>query len=261
MDWINAALVVRMACTALVVIGVSWSVGAFGPLIGGALAGLPMVMGPAFFFLAQSATPAFVSLTATYTLLSLSATQAFVLCYLLSSRRHGPLACLGLAGAAWGLAALACRWLPASLGLGALLFAGVTAGAIRASRSRVDPAVAIKGQAGWPTLLLRGALAGAMVASITTASGWLGASSAGILLAFPIGYTVIATTIHEKLGAASVAATLHAALMGGCSLAVFCLSLAVLAVRLPPMVALLAATGASMAATLALVARARWRRR
>ena len=257
---INAALVIRMVGTALVVIGVSWAVGAFGPLVGGALAGLPMVMGPAFFFLAQSASPEFVSLTATYTLLSLSATQAFVLCYLMSSRRYRPLACLGLAFWAWSAAAIVCRWLPASLWLGTVLFLCVTAGAIRVSRSLVETGAAIKGQANWPTLLLRGALAGVMVASITTASGWLGASSAGILLAFPIGYTVIATTIHEKLGAASVIATLHAALMGGCSLAAFCLSLAILVMRLPPMMALLLATAASMGTTLALVLRARWRR-
>lgn len=257
---INLALLVRMVCTALVVIGVSWAVGAFGPLIGGALAGLPMVMGPAFFFLVQSASPGFVSLTATYTLISLAATQAFVLCYLMCSRRHRPLACLGLAFAAWGATAVVCRWLPASLWLGTVLFAGVTAGAIRVSRPLVDAGAVVKGQAGWPTLLLRGALAGVMVASITTASGWLGASSAGILLAFPIGYTVIATTIHEKLGSASVIATLHAALMGSCSLAAFCLSLAILVVHLPPMLALLLATVASVSTTLALVLRARWRR-
>lgn len=170
---VSPALLIRMLSTALVVIGVSWSVGAFGPLVGGALAGLPMVMGPAFFFLAQSAPPAFVSHAATYTLISLAATQAFVLCYLVLSLKHRPLACLGLALCAWSATAVACRWLPASPWLGAALFACVTAGAIRASRPLVNAAAAIKGKAGWPTLLLRGALAGAMVASITMASGLL----------------------------------------------------------------------------------------
>ena len=36
----NEALLIRMVCTGLVVIGVSWAVGAFGPIVGGALAGL-----------------------------------------------------------------------------------------------------------------------------------------------------------------------------------------------------------------------------
>ena len=263
MEWLSlhAALVIRMLCTGAVVVGVSWAVGAFGPIVGGALAGLPMVMGPAFFFLVQHASVEFVSLTATYTLISLTATQAFVLCYLLASRHHRPLASLGVALCAWTVTAVLCRMLPPSLWLGGLLFAASTMAAIRVSRRYVDKTAVARGKAGWITLLLRGALAGAMVASITTASGWLGASSAGILLAFPIGYTVIAITIHGQHGAPSVVATLHAALLGGCSLAVFCLGMAILILHVPPLLALLLAVGASMATTLSLVLRARWRRR
>ncbi|MBF5006570.1 hypothetical protein [Diaphorobacter caeni] len=257
---VNAALLIRMLCTAIVVIGVSWSVGAFGPIIGGALAGLPMVMGPAFFFLVRQAPVDFVSLTATYTLISLAATQAFVLAYLFASRRHRPLASLAIAFGAWVITAALCRMLPPYLWLGVALFVVVTWGAIRVSRPFVDRTAGTGGKAGWPLLLLRGALAGVMVASITTASGWLGASSAGILLAFPIGYTVIATTIHERYGSASVIATLHAALLGGCSLAVFCFCVAVFVQHMEPMVGLLLATVASMLTTTALVLRTRLRR-
>jgi len=254
---LNAALLIRMICTGAVVVGVSWAVGVFGPIVGGALAGLPMVMAPAFLFLVQSSPVEFVSLTATYTLISLAAIQAFVLSYLLASRRLSPWASLGVALCAWVVTAALCRILPPSLWLGCLLFAATTAGAIRVSRPYVDRTAVAKGKAGWATLLLRGALAGVMVASITTASGWLGASSAGVLLAFPIGYTVIATTIHDKHGSPSVIATLHAALLGGCSLAVFCFSVAILVWHLPPIWALLLAVGASMATTLALVLRTR----
>lgn len=257
---LNAALLIRMACTGAVVVGVSWAVGVFGPIVGGALAGLPMVMAPAFLFLVQSSSDEFVSLTATYTLISLAAIQAFVLTYLLASRRLRPMASLGMALSAWAITAVLCRMLPPSLGLGCLLFAATTATAIRVSRPYVDQAAVAKGKAGWATLLLRGALAGVMVATITTASDWLGASSAGVLLAFPIGLTVISTTIHDKHGSASVIATLHAALLGGCSLAVFCLTLASSVTHMPPMLALLVAVGASMATTLALVFRPRWHR-
>lgn len=257
---LNAALLIRMVCTGAVVVGVSWSVGVFGPIVGGALAGLPMVMGPAFLFLLQSSSVEFVSLTATYTLISLAAIQAFVLSYLLASRRLRPLASLGVALSAWVIVAVLCRMLPPSLGLGCVLFSATTAMAIRVSRPYVDRAAAAKGNAGWPALLLRGGLAGVMVAAITTASGWLGASSAGVLLAFPIGLTVISTTIHDKHGSPSVIATLHAALLGGCSLAVFCFSLAVLVLHMPPALALVLAVAASMATTFALVLRTRWRR-
>ena len=254
----NEALLIRMVCTGLVVIGVSWAVGAFGPIVGGALAGLPMVMGPAFFFLVQHSSTDFIATTATYTLISLCATQTFVLTYLFASRRHRPLPCLAISFGAWAVTAVLCRLLPPSILLGVLLFTAVTAGAIYVSRPLVVPSAKAKGNAGWTTLLLRGALAGVLVATITTASGWLGPSSAGILLAFPIGYTVIATTIHEKLGTASVIATLHAALLGGCSLAAFCLSMALLAPQVAPMTALMLATLASVGTTLALVLRSRW---
>ncbi|EJC60766.1 inner membrane protein YccA [Alcaligenes faecalis subsp. faecalis NCIB 8687] len=44
---------------------VSWSVGVFGPLIGGALAGLPMVLGPGFYFLSQQFPADYVQQAAT----------------------------------------------------------------------------------------------------------------------------------------------------------------------------------------------------
>ncbi|MPM44276.1 hypothetical protein SDC9_90954 [bioreactor metagenome] len=78
-----------------------------------------------------------------------------------------------------------------------------------------------------------------------------------MLLAFPIGYTVIATTIHQKMGAAQVISTLRSALLGGSSLAAFCLTLALLTTRLPPMAALALATAASVVTTLCLVLRSR----
>ena len=40
---------VRMGATAAVVVAVTFAVGRFGPLVGGALAGLPVVLGPGFY--------------------------------------------------------------------------------------------------------------------------------------------------------------------------------------------------------------------
>ena len=249
-----------MAATAVVVIAVSWSVGAFGPLVGGALAGLPMVLGPAFFFLIQQASPAFVAETATYTLHALSATQLFLLAYILAARRARPLAALACAATAWGLAATLCKQLPPWPGLGLLLFLVVTAAALRASAGLARSAPASSRQAALHVLLLRGALAGALVAGITLAAEWLGPAGAGVLLAFPVGYTVIATTVHEKLGAGTAMATLRSALLGGGSLAMFSLMMALLPERMASWQALAAATAGAVSLTFLLVLYSRSRR-
>jgi hypothetical protein len=251
------ALAVRMLATAFVVMAVSWAVGAFGPLIGGALAGLPIILGPGFYFLAAQAPAAFVAQTAAYALLSLCATQCFLLCYIAVAARTPPWTSLGCAVGAWLLAALALRQLPAQPVAGALLFIAVTALCLRIGRRFLLPRGPAKGKAGFGLLALRGLLAGTLVAAVTTASQWLGATGAGLLLAFPIGYSVVAITLHQKLGTASLIATLYSALLGTVSLAAFCAALALAAPHWTPNAALAWALAASMTFTLALVIRRR----
>lgn len=254
------ALLIRMTATALVVVMVSWSVGAFGPLIGGALAGLPMVLGPGFYFLAAQFPAAFVHQAASYALYSLCATQLFVLAYILAARTLTPWRTLACAVLVWLASAALLAFLPAQPWLGLAVFVLVTAGCVRLGRGAASAATAAKGKAGWGLLLLRGALAGVLVAFVTTASQWLGASGSGLLLAFPIGYTVVAVTIHQKMGAGSVIATLRSALLGTTSLAGFCTVLALSVEQMAWPLALLLAAGMSMSITLGLVFRP-WARR
>jgi alanine dehydrogenase len=77
-----AAFVFRLLATGGVVLGVTFAVGRMGPTAGGMLAGLPIVIGPGLVFLAIDETPGFVAETATFALLSLCATQSFMLAYL-----------------------------------------------------------------------------------------------------------------------------------------------------------------------------------
>ncbi|MCY1516644.1 hypothetical protein D9M68_512900 [compost metagenome] len=251
------ALAVRMLATAFVVMAVSWAVGAFGPLIGGALAGLPIILGPGFYFLSAQASPAFVAQTAAYALLSLCATQCFLLAYIATAEKTRPWTCLAYAVGAWLLAALVLRLLPASALSGGIMFVLVTGLCLRAGRRFLMPRGPARGKAGFGLLLLRGLLAGMLVAAVTTASQWLGATGAGLLLAFPIGYSVVAVTIHQKLGSANLIATLYAALLGTASLASFCAALALAAAHWTANAALAAALMVSMSLTLGLVLRRR----
>ena len=52
---------IRLAATALIIIVVTWSVELFGPMIGGVLAGLPITLGPGFYFLVDQAPAPFVA--------------------------------------------------------------------------------------------------------------------------------------------------------------------------------------------------------
>ncbi len=253
------ALLIRMAATALVVMAVSWAVGAFGPLVGGALAGLPMILGPGFYFMAQQSPAPFVAQAASYALLSLCATQLFLLAYIATARHGSPWLSLLAAVGGWLAGALLSQLLPAHPVGGMLLFMLVTAGCLRLSRRYVTPMTPTKGVPGWGLLLLRGLLAGALVAAVTTASRWLGPSGSGFLLAFPIGYTVVSVTIHQKYGNAGVIATLRSALLGTLSLAGFAAALALTITRMPQLAALAVALASSLLITVVLVLRRRGR--
>lgn len=245
-------LLIRMVATAIVVIGVAIAVGRLGPAVGGRLAGLPIVLGPGFFFLMRQADAAFVSSAAAHAILSLTATQLFLLVYVATARRVAPIVSLLLAICAWSAAAMAFRAIPAEPLAGIALFALVTLLAWQAGRVFVRSTPARRGAENRRLLLLRGLLAGLLVAVVTTLSDRLGPTGAGLLMAFPVGYTVLSVTLHEQMGADVAAATLHSAILGTISLAGFCGTLALLAPVLAGWGAYLAALAASLVITLAL---------
>src|SRR5690606_7836215 len=120
-------LAVRATATASFVVVVTVAIGRLGPSVGGALAGLPIVLGPGFLVLVRSESPSFVASAAAYSLLSLCATQVFLLAYVAAASRAWAPGSLALAAAAWSASALALRLLPPQPLLGGVLFLGVTA--------------------------------------------------------------------------------------------------------------------------------------
>ena len=247
-------LAVRMGATALIVVLVTWAVGVFGPRIGGAIAGLPIVLGPGFYFLSTHADAAFVAEAAAYALYALCATQFFLLAYMLAAGRAPPAFALGLAVSTWGAIAVVLRLLPPIPSLGLLLFILSTAVGVKLGARLVPPVTGGGPRPGFGLLLLRGLLAGVLVAVVTEAAGWLGPDGAGLLMAFPIGYTVVALTLHQSIGAARAAATLHAAMLGTSSLAGFCATVALTVSEGTQHAALVGALVASLVVTIGLIA-------
>jgi hypothetical protein len=195
-----------------------------GPAIGGVIAGLPIVLGPGFYILAQREPPAFVADAATYSLMSLSETQVFLTVYLL---RVSVIASFGLAVVAWLVAAVPLRLLPQLPALGIVLFTIVTIVGRKIARLHRNDGSHAANKESLGLVLLRATLAGVLVASITAGGARLGPSWSGLLLAFPVGFSVIAVTVHRRHGGSVLTATLHSALRGTLSLAAFCATLAV----------------------------------
>ncbi|HSK39821.1 MAG TPA: hypothetical protein VK943_08630 [Arenibaculum sp.] len=226
-DFASTQTLVRAVATALIVIIVTLSVERLGPMIGGALVGLPIVIGPGFFFLLQEHGTDFAVSSASYALLSLCGTQAFLLAYVATAYRYSAGAALLAASVSWIVVATVLSSAPASPALGALMFVSATCAGRLLGRLFRRP-VEKRRNVGGPLLLVgRGILAGILVAAVTAASTRLGPGWAGILIAYPIGFTVVSVTLHQRLGPDAAIATLHSAMLGTTSLAVFSGSLAV----------------------------------
>ena len=250
-------LFIRVVSTAFVVIAVAWSVGVLGPFIGGAVAGLPIVLGPGFYFLILQEPTPFVAEAAAYALFSLCATQLFLFAYIATANKGRPFMSIGCAVATWSLMACLLQIFPSNPIIGIALFIATTIISLRIGTRFTVPAPPIKSKAGFGLLLMRGILAGTLVAIVTATSQKLGSTWAGLLMAFPIGYAVIAVTIHQNFGSANVTATLYSALLGTASLAAFCASIALIIPYWQGMGALGIALVVSFLLTSALVLRQR----
>jgi hypothetical protein len=247
------AFLVRLLATAGIVLAVTVIVGRLGPRIGGVVAGLPIVVGPGLAFIALDKPSDYLVEAAGFVLVSLIATQAFMFAYARAARSLRPAPSLSVAVAAW-LAAIAILALPTLPPVAAtLLFtlaAFVSAHLLR--RTEADPATPPV-QDGWTSLLLRAGLAGIMVGAISLGAQALGPRIAGLLLAYPVGMTVIAVTIHQRHGAPAVIGTLAAAALGTLSIGAFALAVALLTSPLGAAPALLLALGASLLVSLLLL--------
>lgn len=238
----------RASATAFVVVFIAWAAVRLGPAMGGILVGLPIVLAPGFYFLLRDYEPSFVAETAAGALFSLAATQVFLATYVTLSRR-GALPAIGCSVLAWAAAALLLKELPHPPLLGGLLFVLVSLGLYRLTRRSVPPAgPGLRGM-NWKLLIARGVSAGLLVALVTLLAATLGSTFAGLLIAFPIGFSVVALSLHLDYGAAAAAQALHAGIGGVTSLAAFTLSLALALRVMPPEAAFLLALLLSLLTT------------
>lgn len=241
----------RIVGTAAIVIGITLAVERLGPKIGGALAGLPIVIGPAFFFMLHEQSVAFSADVAAASLTSLTATQAFLLGYIAVAARSR--AAIGAACLAWAISAWLLSWIPPSPWAGLLIFVAATVVARNLAGRFLRPHGVSRVQGTYILLFLRGIAAGLLVAAVTLAADQLGPVWAGFLLTYPISLTVISVTIHQRSGADVAIATLRAVMLGISSLAAFTFALSLTLLPLGPIIAFAAALAAGVLVTIVLV--------
>ena len=136
----------------------------------------------------RQASPDFVVEAAAYALWSLCGTQVFILSYMIAASRLPVMPSLLLSTAAWVASAPVVRSLPPEPLAGASVYLAVTV-LTRLAGSRLAGDTRKQGSAGGLGLLvLRGCLAGLLVAVATGAAAYLGAGWSGILLAYPVGF-------------------------------------------------------------------------
>jgi hypothetical protein len=249
-----------MVATAALVVAVATAVSRLGPVAGGLVAGLPIGLGPGFFFLIDANSTAFLQQTAVHSLLALSATQVFLTSYMATARLGSPLVSLGLAVGIWWTAVWALKGVPATAAAATMSFILVTVLTRLIGRKLLIPSTRPARREGFLMLLVRAFAAGLLVALVTAFSATLGAPLSGVLLAFPIGYALISLTIHEQFGAPTVIGVVYSALFGTISLATFCVAFVYALHVFAPLLAIVISLFVSFGATAGMMVIARRKR-
>ena len=219
-------IITRVLVAAFIVILVAKLVVKLGPSMGGLIAGLPVGLGPGFYFLMQEGNKTFLFDSALFSLVALSATQFFLLAYIVSAKFFKPLSCSLISIGIWGFCAGCISQIGFNLVQASFLFTFSTlitryAGSFFSCNVRVE-----KKSENDLVLFFRALSGGIIVSVVTVFASKLGAQLSGILLAFPIAYVLITFNIHKVFGKAMVTEVVYSAVFGTVSLAVFCIAFA-----------------------------------
>ena len=219
-------VVTRVLVAAFIVILVAKLVVRLGPSMGGLIAGLPVGLGPGFYFLMQEGNKTFLFDSALFSLVALSATQFFLLAYLVSAKFFKPLSCSLISIGVWGGCAGCIYQIDFTLVQASFLFTFSTL-ITRYAGSFFSGDVSVEKKSENDLVLFLRALSGGVIVSVVTVfASKLGAQLSGVLLAFPIAYVLISFNIHKVFGKATVTEVVYSAVFGTVSLAVFCIAFA-----------------------------------
>jgi hypothetical protein len=198
-------LLLRMAITAAFVVTASVITERSGPVIGALVATLPISAGPSYVFLALDHDAAFIAEGALASLPINAATILLGLTYVvLAQRQNALVSCLG-AVAVWVALASIIRSVPWTLAGGLLANAiafAICVPLLRRFRHVKMPIITRR----WYDIPLRASLVATLVATVVTASGWVGPKVSGIIALFPVVFTSMMLILHPRIGGPPTAA-------------------------------------------------------
>jgi hypothetical protein len=200
-------LALRMAVTAAFVVSASVITERSGPVIGALVATLPISAGPSYVFLALDHDAAFIAEGALASLPINAATIFLGLTYVvLAQRQSAIVSCLG-AVAVWIALASTVRTLQWSLTGGLIVNAvafAICVPLLDRFRHVKMPLITRR----WYDIPLRASLVATLVATVVTASGWVGPKISGIIAMFPVVFTSMMLILHPRIGGRPTAAVI-----------------------------------------------------
>jgi hypothetical protein len=200
-------LALRMAVTAAFVVSASVITERSGPVIGALVATLPISAGPSYVFLALDHDAAFIAEGALASLPINAATIFLGLTYVvLAQRQSAIVSCLG-AVAVWIALASTVRMLQWSLAGGLIVNAvafAICVPLLDRFRHVKMPLITRR----WYDIPLRASLVATLVATVVTASGWVGPKISGIIAMFPVVFTSMMLILHPRIGGRPTAAVI-----------------------------------------------------
>ena len=222
-------LVLRMAIAAAFVVTASIITERSGPAIGALIATLPVSAGPSYVFLSLDHDASFIA-EGTLASLPINAATIFMgLTYAVLAQRRSALVSAGTAVGVWvGLASIIhlVHWtLAGGLLLNVIAFA-ICVPLLRQYRHVRMPLITRR----WYDIPLRATLVAILVATVVTASEWVGPKISGIIALFPIVFTSMMLLLHPRIGGPPTAAVIANSAWGliGFGLAIAMLHVAVL---------------------------------
>jgi len=200
-------LVLRMVITAAFVVTASVITEKSGPVIGALIATLPISAGPSYVFLALDHDAAFIAEGALASLPINAATILMGLTYVVLAQRRNAVVSCGLAVLVWITLASVIRavhWtLLSGLLVNAVAFAICVPLLARYRHVKMPPVTRR-----WYDIPLRASLVATLVATVVTASSWVGPKVSGIIALFPIVFTSMMLILHPRIGGPPTAAVL-----------------------------------------------------
>lgn len=207
------ALALRMVIAALIAVSVTVLAEKAGPVVGGLLATLPIMSGPAYFFLAQNHDAAFISQTAFSTFAQNIPTAIFATCYILLAQRYATFASTASSVVVW------CAYLALSLwgdqGFATAVMMSLCVFPlciILASRYRYATATAREQSI--VDLVARGLIVGLLVGAIELLSTVASARWTGVLAAAPVFYLSLMVVLQRRLGGPAASAVIANTIAG-----------------------------------------------